>query len=123
MYAIWEEFARLIFHVEVQVTPAQAQEQFQPAQAPSQVQYSGGTPGAQPSALSQAGAAAGAGAATATQAGAAARSREPGAAGQAPAAQADPLTGTHVKSEQEKIGRNDPCWCGSGKKYKKCHGA
>lgn len=21
-----------------------------------------------------------------------------------------------------KIGRNDPCWCGSGKKYKKCHG-
>ena len=23
----------------------------------------------------------------------------------------------------EKIGRNDPCWCGSGKKYKKCHGA
>ena len=22
-----------------------------------------------------------------------------------------------------RIGRNDPCWCGSGKKYKKCHGA
>jgi preprotein translocase subunit SecA len=22
----------------------------------------------------------------------------------------------------EKIGRNDPCWCGSGMKYKKCHG-
>ena len=21
----------------------------------------------------------------------------------------------------EKIGRNDPCWCGSGKKYKNCH--
>ena len=20
-----------------------------------------------------------------------------------------------------KIGRNDPCWCGSGKKYKVCH--
>lgn len=20
------------------------------------------------------------------------------------------------------IGRNDPCWCGNGKKYKKCHG-
>ena len=20
-----------------------------------------------------------------------------------------------------RIGRNDPCWCGSGKKYKKCH--
>jgi preprotein translocase subunit SecA len=25
--------------------------------------------------------------------------------------------------EHEKLGRNDPCWCGSGKKYKKCHGA
>jgi preprotein translocase subunit SecA len=28
-----------------------------------------------------------------------------------------------VKSEREKIGRNDPCWCESGKKYKLCHGA
>jgi preprotein translocase subunit SecA len=26
-------------------------------------------------------------------------------------------------SPHEKIGRNDPCWCGSGKKFKKCHGA
>jgi preprotein translocase subunit SecA len=26
------------------------------------------------------------------------------------------------KSEKEKCGPNDPCWCGSGKKYKKCHG-
>ena len=25
--------------------------------------------------------------------------------------------------ETEQIGRNDPCWCGSGKKFKKCHGA
>lgn len=24
--------------------------------------------------------------------------------------------------EDKDIGRNDPCWCGSGKKYKKCHG-
>ncbi|MBI3788685.1 MAG: SEC-C domain-containing protein, partial [Ignavibacteriales bacterium] len=23
----------------------------------------------------------------------------------------------------EKVGRNDPCPCGSGKKYKNCHGA
>ena len=23
----------------------------------------------------------------------------------------------------DKVGRNDPCPCGSGKKYKKCHGA
>jgi preprotein translocase subunit SecA len=29
---------------------------------------------------------------------------------------------TIVKSEESKIGRNDPCYCGSGKKYKNCHG-
>src|SRR5216117_2186172 len=34
----------------------------------------------------------------------------------APRAQAAPRTATG-----EKIGRNDPCFCGSGKKYKKCH--
>jgi preprotein translocase subunit SecA len=28
-----------------------------------------------------------------------------------------------VKAEHEKVGRNDPCWCGSGKKFKLCHGA
>ena len=28
-----------------------------------------------------------------------------------------------VHREQGKVGRNDPCPCGSGKKYKKCHGA
>jgi preprotein translocase subunit SecA len=27
-----------------------------------------------------------------------------------------------VKRAQAKVGRNDPCPCGSGKKYKKCHG-
>jgi preprotein translocase subunit SecA len=28
-----------------------------------------------------------------------------------------------VQRAEEKVGRNDPCPCGSGKKYKKCHGA
>ena len=28
-----------------------------------------------------------------------------------------------VKRAAGKVGRNDPCPCGSGKKYKKCHGA
>jgi len=28
-----------------------------------------------------------------------------------------------TKAEHEKVGRNDPCWCGSGKKFKLCHGA
>jgi preprotein translocase subunit SecA len=27
-----------------------------------------------------------------------------------------------VKREGDKVGRNDPCPCGSGKKYKRCHG-
>ena len=29
---------------------------------------------------------------------------------------------TPVRRDEPKIGRNDPCWCGSGKKFKKCHG-
>lgn len=28
-----------------------------------------------------------------------------------------------VVNEKGRVGRNDPCPCGSGKKYKKCHGA
>jgi preprotein translocase subunit SecA len=28
-----------------------------------------------------------------------------------------------VRRDEPKLGRNDPCFCGSGKKYKKCHGA
>jgi preprotein translocase subunit SecA len=28
-----------------------------------------------------------------------------------------------IRRDEPKIGRNDPCYCGSGKKYKKCHGA
>jgi len=27
-----------------------------------------------------------------------------------------------VKAEHERVGRNEPCWCGSGKKFKHCHG-
>ena len=37
--------------------------------------------------------------------------------GQAPAA-----TGATLVREEPKVGRNDPCPCGSGKKYKHCHG-
>jgi preprotein translocase subunit SecA len=33
-----------------------------------------------------------------------------------------PRTEQRVVADKDKIGRNDPCWCGSGKKYKKCHG-
>lgn len=31
------------------------------------------------------------------------------------------LSGKVMYQMSNKIGRNDPCWCGSGKKYKKCH--
>ena len=27
-----------------------------------------------------------------------------------------------IRRDGAKVGRNDPCPCGSGKKYKKCHG-
>ena len=35
----------------------------------------------------------------------------------------EPIAAKTVQREQDKVGRNDPCPCGSGKKYKKCHGA
>jgi preprotein translocase subunit SecA len=38
-------------------------------------------------------------------------------------ASATPTSRTVVSAPNEKLGRNDPCWCGSGKKFKKCHGA
>lgn len=47
----------------------------------------------------------------------------------APVAQLPPETPTNSSAvrdpseKKEKVGRNDPCPCGSGKKYKKCHGA
>jgi preprotein translocase subunit SecA len=113
MHSIWEEFARLIFHVEVEVAP-RAQEEFAPAQQPLQVDYSGGT-AEQPSALGQAAVA------TASGADVAAEAAIEGSAGNGGGA--IPEQETVVKSDREKIGRNDPCWCGSGKKYKKCHGA
>jgi len=31
-------------------------------------------------------------------------------------------TNQSESASNKKIGRNDPCWCGSGKKYKRCHG-
>ncbi|HLE88808.1 MAG TPA: preprotein translocase subunit SecA [Candidatus Limnocylindria bacterium] len=49
-----------------------------------------------------------------TGAGASATALASGGNGSRPAAQA---------KGGPKIGRNDPCWCGSGKKFKRCHGA
>ena len=44
------------------------------------------------------------------------------ASGGASAAPGEPQAGETVRRERPKVGRNDPCPCGSGKKYKKCHG-
>jgi len=41
--------------------------------------------------------------------------------GAAPAGEEDGKVKTVVR-DQPKVGRNEPCPCGSGKKYKKCHG-
>jgi preprotein translocase subunit SecA len=127
MVSIWQEFTRVIFHVEVNVEPAQAEEMFEPAAEGGSVSYSGGGD-QQPSALGDARSAAAAGGAAAGGAvGAAGNGDSAAAPPPAPAAPAgthrDATTGAVVKDEHAKIGRNDPCWCGSGKKYKKCHGA
>jgi preprotein translocase subunit SecA len=38
-------------------------------------------------------------------------------------AQAGSPVAVAAGAPHDKLGRNDPCWCGSGKKFKKCHGA
>jgi preprotein translocase subunit SecA len=42
-----------------------------------------------------------------------------GGGGAQPAQQRKPEP---ARRTADKVGRNDPCPCGSGKKYKKCHG-
>jgi len=115
MNSIWEEFARVIFHVEVNIEPADFEPE--PTAPAQELSYAGG--GAdQPSAMDEAAQAAMAqGAAPA--AGAAAVGAATGGGNGASSENPE----TVVKSDRDKIGRNDPCWCGSGKKYKKCHGA
>jgi preprotein translocase subunit SecA len=48
--------------------------------------------------------------------------RGAGGAGGAGAAAAGQQARPGYTPTGQKIGRNDPCWCGSGAKYKKCHG-
>jgi preprotein translocase subunit SecA len=119
MNSIWTDFAQMIFHVEV--TPMD--ENGQPIQAPppqrrpsaaassptggGSVTYSGGAGQAQ-GALAMAAAAGGVAEAVEGNGG------EPGLM---------PHVEQRRVGEAEQLGRNDPCWCGSGKKFKKCHGA
>jgi preprotein translocase subunit SecA len=120
MNSIWADFARLVFHVEVTLQdenggPPQAPPRSSsPASSSSstggrgRVSYSGGS-GAQPSALAMA------------AAGAASPEGYVDAAIEAEAGL--PHVEQRRVDESEQIGRNDPCWCGSGKKFKKCHGS
>ncbi len=116
MHSIWEEFSKLIFHAQIELDPSQLEGSFAGNGGGGiALDYSGGTPEAQPSALQEV--AAGGGAAVGVGAGAAGPNGGDTAA-------APEVVETVVKDERERdIGRNDPCWCGSGKKFKKCHGA
>jgi preprotein translocase subunit SecA len=117
MHSIWEEFSKLVFHAEVEIEPGTETVFTGNGEAdPQALDYSGGTLEGQPSALHQAAAAGG-------LVGAEAASGGGKQVEQAAAAAAPEVVETVVRDEHEKIGRNDPCWCGSGKKYKKCHGA
>jgi preprotein translocase subunit SecA len=120
MHSIWEEFSKLVFRAEIELDPAQAQAAFagNGGAEPSAFDYSGGSADAQPSALQQVAAAGGA--VSFEAASGVAGPNGDGDGGQV----AQQAVETVVKDEREKdIGRNDPCWCGSGKKFKKCHGA
>ncbi len=98
---IREEVVLTVFHVEIQVD--EAEQQLQQTQAPQTLAYEH-----ESAQGAEAIAAAGGGTATAL-----ADRPETTAMG----------SPKPVVNEHGDIGRNDPCWCGSGKKYKRCHGA
>ncbi len=123
MNNIWDEFARYVFNVEIEVQ--QPQQEAAPAQGgpnwgfggnssnTGRLTTSGGRSAAGREAIA---AAAGSGAVPGGVAEAAEMAQDEVSV---PAGPVEPRR----LDEHEKIGRNDPCWCGSGKKFKKCHGA
>ncbi|HEX8688711.1 MAG TPA: preprotein translocase subunit SecA [Solirubrobacterales bacterium] len=117
MHSIWEEFSKLVFNAQIEIDPSQLEGAAfggNGSGGATSLDYSGGTMENQPSALQQVAAGGGG-------VGMAAAAAGPSGGNGAPAPEA---VETVVKDEREKdIGRNDPCWCGSGKKFKKCHGA
>jgi preprotein translocase subunit SecA len=110
MHSIWDEFAKLVFRAEIEIQPDQAAAAGNGGGEPAALAYSGGTAEGQPSALREVVATSGAAASDVAAAGAVGNG-------------GGEVVETVVKDEKENIGRNDPCWCGSGKKFKKCHGA
>jgi preprotein translocase subunit SecA len=107
---IREEIVRYLFHVEVE--PQQAQD-LTPADAPraEALSYEHESLAGAEAIAAAGGNGGGDGRATGATAGAI------GGGG------ATVATGQRTVPAQQKVGRNDPCWCGSGKKFKKCHGA
>jgi preprotein translocase subunit SecA len=107
--AIREEVVATLFHAQLapEATPALEQ---QPVAGDGALSYEFETTAGQ-DAITAAGLGGGGGGSVATA----------GAVAAAPAQTVS--TQTKVLPENQKLGRNDPCWCGSGKKYKKCHGA
>ncbi|HEY3830352.1 MAG TPA: preprotein translocase subunit SecA [Solirubrobacteraceae bacterium] len=118
--SIWTDYARQIFNVQVVIEgqngggapPAPAFAAAGNATRPGRVSYSGG--GAPMGAGAMAAAAAAAGPAGAAQA---------YAGGGEEDVEAMPVVEQRVVDTEHQVGRNDPCWCGSGKKFKKCHGS
>ncbi|MEX2195018.1 MAG: preprotein translocase subunit SecA [Thermoleophilaceae bacterium] len=112
--AIWEEFGRYIFNVEVEVEGANGDGGG--AAAPAQPSWGTSSSSSSTGRLRYSGGRAAAGATAIAEAAAAPEDGDVAAEGPKPVE-------TRVLDEHERVGRNDPCWCGSGKKFKKCHGA
>src|SRR5215218_6943405 len=112
---IREEVVRYLFHVEVEAqAPPDLQQPVSPGSGPSGGGNGGLTYEHEPLAGADAIQAAGAGDGVRTAG---------TTAGVVGAGATSVATGQRTVSDQQKLGRNDPCWCGSGKKFKKCHGA
>jgi preprotein translocase subunit SecA len=119
MNSVWADYARMIFNVQVNIEGQNGggAGASMPAFAPGgsstragRVSYSGGRSAAGAGAIATAAAAAGLQGAQ----GYAENGEEP---------EALPVVEQRVLDDEHQVGRNDPCWCGSGKKFKKCHGA
>jgi preprotein translocase subunit SecA len=113
-FEIRAEVVSTLFHAEIEVEDADALQRAQAAQAGDGFAYEHESlAGAQ--AMAAAGGAAAAGLMLGDGGGVTAGSLDAGGG--------SVMTQQRVTSDREKIGRNDPCWCGSGKKFKRCHGA
>jgi preprotein translocase subunit SecA len=111
-FEIRAEVVQTLFHAEIEVEDAEALQRAQAAQAGDGFAY-------EHESLAGAQAMAAAGAAGGLMLGDGAGVT----AGSLDAGGGSVMTQQRVTSDRDKIGRNDPCWCGSGKKFKRCHGA